>query len=117
MLDQWPQRSGGASGTSTLIRGPDGDVERPVLFLLRGNASVRCAPGDAHPGPPSALTPRSLRLGFLIIQIDVLRSAPLRHASLAVTLSKKSFFNLSVDAMQPLLRSVGFLSISIGFCF
>ena len=77
-------------------------------------------PFVAHPETrtaPSALTPRSLRLGFLIIQIDVLRSAPLRHASLAVTLPKKSFFNLSVDAMQPLLRPVGFLSISIDFCF
>jgi hypothetical protein len=50
-------------------------------------------------------------------RIDVLRSAPLRHASLAVALPKKSFFDLSVDAMQPLLRPVGFLSIGIGFSF
>jgi hypothetical protein len=40
-----------SSSTSTLIRDPDGDVERPVFFLMRGNASFPCVPGDAHPGP------------------------------------------------------------------
>ena len=50
-------------------------------------------------------------------RIDILRCASLRHAPPAVTLPKKSFFDLSVDAMQPLLRPVGFLSIGIGFCF
>ena len=78
-------------------------------------------PFVAHPEPrtlcPERVDPRSLRLGFLIIQIDVLCSAPLRHASPAVGLLKKSVFNLGVDAMQPLLRPVGFLAISIDFCF
>ena len=66
---------------------------------------------------PERVDPPSPRLGFLIIQIDVLCSAPLRHASPAVGLLKKSVFNLGVDAMQPLLRPVGFLPISIDFCF
>ena len=63
------------------------------------------------------LSPGPCAWGSFIIQIDVLRSAPLRHASPAVGLLKKSVFNLSVDAMQPLLRPVGLLPISIDFCF
>src|SRR6476469_4330289 len=63
--------------------------------------------------------PRSPCLGFLISssRIDVLRSAPLRRAPPAVALPKKSVFNLSVDAMQPLLRSVGPLSIGHALSF
>ena len=88
-----------------------------MLFLMRGNASFRCVPGDAYPGPRARVDPPVSALGvpYSSSRIDVLRSAPL--GSLAVALSKKSFFDLSVDAMQPLLRPVGFLSISIGFCF
>ena len=66
---------------------------------------------------PERVDPPVAALGVPYNSDRVLRSAPLRHASPAVGLLKKSVFNLSVDAMQPLLRSVGFLSISIGFCF
>ena len=66
---------------------------------------------------PERVDPPVAALGVPYNSDRVLRSAPLRHAPPAVTLPKKSFFDLSVDAMQPLLRPVGFLSIGIGFCF
>ena len=66
-----------------------------------------------HDDPPVP----ALGVPYSSSRIDVLRSAPLRHAPLAVALPKKSVFNLSVNAMQPLLRPVGFLPISIDFCF
>ena len=88
-----------------------------MLFLMRVTRLFVAYPETRTLGP-ERVDPPVPALGVpYSSRIDVLRSAPLRHASLAVALPKKSVFDLSVDAMQPLLRPVGFLSIGIGFCF
>ena len=93
------------------------EISSSTCFSLCGVTRLSLAYPETRTLGPERVDPRSLRLGFLIIQIDVLCSAPLRHASPAVGLLKKSVFNLSVDAVQPLLRPVGFVPISIDFCF
>jgi hypothetical protein len=88
-------------------------------FSLGGVTRLFVAYPETRTLGPERVDPPVPALGvpYSSSRIDVLRSAPLRHAPLAVALPKKSVFNLSINAMQPLLRPVGFLPISIDFCF
>ena len=91
---------------------------RPCFSLCGVTRLSLAYPETRTLGPERVDAPvPALGIPYSSSRIDVLRSAPLQHALPAVALPKKSVFNLSVDAMQPLLRPVGFLPISIDFCF